>query len=69
MDMDVDKWPFVLNLTAIEAGCIMEALATKAAEDRSKARDLEYENNSLRNRTTELESRVGKIEMSLSEGK
>lgn len=69
MDMDVDKWPFVINLTAIEAGCIMEALATKATEDRSKARDLEYENNSLRNRTTELESRVGKIEMSLSEGK
>ena len=69
MNMDVDKWPFVLNLTAIEAGCIMEALATKAAEDRSKARDLEYENNSLLNRTTELESRVGKIEMSLSEGK
>jgi len=69
MNMDVDKWPFVLNLTAIEAGCIIEALATKATEDRRKAQDLEYENNSLLNRTTELESRVGKIEMSLSEGK
>ena len=69
MNMDVDKWPFVLNLTAIEAGCIMEALATKATEDRRKAQDLEYENNSLCNRTTELESRVGKIEMSLSEGR
>ena len=69
MNMDVDKWPFVLNLTAFEAGCIMEALATKATEDRRKAQDLEYENNSLRNRTTELESRVGKIERSLSEGK
>jgi hypothetical protein len=69
MNMDVDKWPFVLNLTAIEAGCIIEALATKATEDRRKAQDLEYENNSLLNRTTELESRVGKIEMSLSEGR
>ena len=69
MNMDVDKWPFVLNLTAIEAGCIMEALATKATEDRRKAQDLDYENNSLRNLTTELESRVGKIEMSLSEGR
>lgn len=65
MNMDVDKWPFVLNLTAIEAGCIMEALATKAAEDRSKARDLEYENNSLRNRTADLETRVRIIEQSI----
>ena len=69
MNLDVDKYPFVLNLTAIEAGCIMEALATKATEDRRKALDLEYENNSLRNRTTELESRVDKLEMSLSEGR
>ena len=70
MNMDVDKWPFVLNLTAIEAGCIMEALATKATEDRRKAQDLEYENNSLRNKTDDLEQRVREIELSITkEGK
>lgn len=69
MDLGIDKWPYCLDLTALEVQCVIEALATKATEEKRKSRELEYENNSLSNRTTELESRVGKIERSLSEGK
>ena len=69
MNLDIDKWPYVLNLTAIEATCVIEALAAKATEDRRRAIDTEYENNELRNKTDDLEKRVRTIELSIMEGK
>ena len=70
IDYGRDKIAMIVNLTVHEAQSVIEALATKATEAEAQARDFEYENNSLSNRTTDLESRVRKIEESIyKEGK
>jgi hypothetical protein len=62
MDMATDKWPFCLNMTVYEAGSVIEALATKCTAVQNEANDLRYENNGLREKTNELDSRVRLIE-------
>lgn len=69
MDMATDKWPFCLNMTVYEAVSVIEALATKCTAARNEANDLRYENNSLREKTNDLDSRVRLIERKFGEGK
>ena len=64
-----DKFPYTLQMTVGEAGLVIEALATKCAAAQSKANDLSYENDGLREKTIDLESRVKEIERKLGEGK
>lgn len=68
MDMATDKWPFCLNMTAYEAGSVIEALATKCTAAQNEANDLRYENNNLREKTDDLDSRVRLIERKFEEG-
>lgn len=70
MDLGTDKWPYGLNMTVYEAACVIEALATKCSAAQRESNDLRYENNSLRDKTFELESRVSTIERKIEkEGK
>ena len=70
MDLGTDKQPFCLDMTVYEAGCVIEALATKCTAARNEANDLRYENNGLRDRMSEIESRVSGIERTIKkEGK
>ena len=56
-------------MTVRESGLVIEALATKCAAAQRKADDLSYENNGLREKTIDLESRVKEIERKIGEGK
>ena len=70
LSFDRDKIPMLVNLTVREAQSVIEALATKATAEAAQAREFEIENNSLINRTTDLESRVREIELAIDkEGK
>ena len=64
-----DKFPYMLQMTVRESGLVIEALATKCAAAQRKADDLSYENNGLREKTIDLESRVKEIERKIGEGK
>ena len=66
MDMGTDKWPYGINMTVYEAACVIEALATKCSAAKNESDDLRYENNSLRDRTHELETRVSNIERKIN---
>ena len=65
MDLGKDKAPFYLDMTVFEAGCVIEALATKCVAARNEANDLRYENNGIRDKVREIESRVSGIERML----
>ena len=67
MDQGTDKWPYGLNMTVHEAACVIEALATKCSTTQNESRDLRYENNSLREKTCELELRVSNIERNIKQ--
>jgi len=62
LNFEQDKIPVIANLSVIEIQSVIEALATKATKEKEQAREVGYENNSLRNRTADLETRVRIIE-------
>lgn len=70
LNFSKDKIPVLVNLTVTEAQSVIEALATKATKEAERAREFESENNSLSDRTYDLENRVRIIEQSINkEGK